>query len=128
MNYRMIHRCRDAFPMRLMCRCVQVSASGYYGWATRPPSARAQENARLVARMRDLHTEHDSVLGSPRMWEELRYAGERCGRHRGARLMRRAGMHSVPQRRQWQSKSSGTLPVGTRNLVERDFTAAAPNT
>jgi len=92
MKFRMIQRCRDAFPIRLMCRYLRVSARGYYGWATRPPSARAQENARLVVRMRDLHTQHDGVIGSPRMWEELRYAGERCGRHRVARLMRCAGL------------------------------------
>ena len=47
----------------LMCRCSRVSASGYYGWATRPPSAHAHENARPVARMRDLHIEHDGVKG-----------------------------------------------------------------
>ncbi|MET0515182.1 MAG: IS3 family transposase [Nitrospiraceae bacterium] len=128
MKFRMIQQCRDAFPIRLMCRCLRVSASGYYGWATHPPSARAQENGRLVARMRDLHTQHDGVLGSPRMWEELRYAGERCGRHRVARLMRRAGLQGVPQRRRWRTKPSGTPPAGTRNHLERDFTAPAPNT
>ena len=75
-----------------MCRCLRVSPSGYYGWATRPPSARAQENARLLARIRQLHADQDGVVGSPRIWEDLRYAGERCGRHRVARLMRRAGL------------------------------------
>jgi len=128
MKFRMIQRCRTAFPIRLMCRCLRVSASGYYGWATRPPSVRAQANAQLWARMRDLHTQHDGVIGSPRMWEELRYAGERCGRHRVARLMRRAGLQGVPQRRRWRTKSSGTPPAGTRNYLERDFTAPAPNT
>lgn len=49
MKYRMIQRCREAFPIRLMCRCLRVSASGDYGWATRPPSARTQANARLLA-------------------------------------------------------------------------------
>ena len=49
MKYRMIQRCRESFPIRMMCRCLRVSSSGYYGWATRPPSARAQENARLLA-------------------------------------------------------------------------------
>lgn len=111
-----------------MCRCLRVSASGYYGWATRRPSRRTAENARLVRRMRELHTEHDGVIGSPRMWEELRYTGERCGRHRVARLMRRAGLQGVPQRRRWRRKTSGAPPAGTQNHLERDFTATAPNT
>lgn len=128
MKYRMIERCREAFPIRLMCRCLRVSPSGYYGWVTRPLSVRAQENARLVSRMRALHTEHDGVLGSPRMWEELRSAGERCGRHRVARLMRRAGLQGVPQRRRWRRKTAGLPPAGTQNYLERDFTATAPNT
>lgn len=128
MKYRMIERCREAFPIRLMCRCLRVSPSGYYGWVTRPLSVRAQENARLVRRMRALHTEHDGVLGSPRMWEELRSAGERCGRHRVARLMRRAGLQGVPQRRRWRRKTAGLPPAGTQNYLERDFTATAPNT
>jgi putative transposase len=128
MKYRMIDCCREAFPIRLMCRCLRVSASGYYGWATRPPSMRTTENARLVSRMRDLHTKHDGVIRSPRMWEELRYAGERCGRHRVARLMHRAGLQGVPQRRRWRRKASGFPPAGTQNLVARDFTATAPNT
>jgi putative transposase len=128
MKFRMIQRCRDAFPIRLMCRCLRVSASGYYGWTTRLPSARTTENARLLARMRDLHTQHEGVLGSPRMWEELRYAGERCGRHRVARLMRHAGLQGVPQRRRWRRKASGLPPAGTQNHLERDFTATTPNT
>ena len=128
MTYRMIPRCRPAFPIRLMCRCLRVSPSGYYGWATRPPSARAQENARLLARIRGLQADQDGVVGSPRMWEDLRDAGERCGRHRVARLMRRAGLQGLPQRRRWQKKPAGVRPHGTRNHLERDFTAAVPNT
>jgi len=105
-----------------------VSASGYYGWAARVPSARTQENARLLTRIRQLHADSDGVIGSPRIWEDLRYAGERCGRHRVARLMRRAGLRGVPQRRRWRTKPSGTPPAGIRNHLERDFTATAPNT
>jgi len=108
MTYRMIQRCRTAFPIRMMCRCLRVSPSGYYGWATRPPSGRAQENARLLVRIHQLHAEHDGVVGSPRIWEDLRYAGERCGRHRVARLMRRAGLQGVPQRRQHGARSCGS--------------------
>lgn len=124
----MIPRCRTAFPLRLMCRCLRVSASGDYSWATRGPSARTQENARLLTRIRQLHADSDGVIGSPRIWEDLRYAGERWGRHRVARLMRRAGLRGLPQRRRGRTKPSGTPPAGTRNHLERDFTATAPNT
>jgi putative transposase len=124
----MIQRCRDAFPIRMMCRCLRVSPSGYYGWSTRTPSARAQENVRLLERICVLHADHDGVVGSPRIWEDLRYEGERCGRHRVARLMRRAGLQGVPQRRRWRAKRSRTPPAGTRNHLERDFSAAEPNT
>lgn len=128
MKYRMIHRCREAFPIRLMCRCLRVSSSGYYGWVTRPPSARAQANARLLARIRVLHADQDGVVGSPRLWEDLRYAGERCGRHRVARLMRQAGLQGIPQRRQWRKKPGGARPAGTQNHLARNFQATAPNT
>ena len=128
MKYRMIQRCREAFPIRLMCRCLRVSPSGYYGWMTRPPSRRTQENTRLLARIRALHTDQDGVVGSPRMWEDLRHAGERCGRHRVARLMRQAGLRGIPQRRRWRTKPTGTPPPGTHNHLERDFTATTPNT
>jgi putative transposase len=67
MKYRMIQRCRDAFPIRMMCRYLQASPSGYYGWVTRPPSARAQENVQLLERIRVLHADHDGVVGSPRI-------------------------------------------------------------
>ena len=106
MKYRMIHRCREAFPIRLMCRCLRTSPRGYYGWVTREPGAHAQENARLLTRIRQLHAEADGVSGSPRICEDLRDAGERCGRHRVARLMRRAGLRGVPQRRRWRTKPS----------------------
>ena len=48
--------------------------------------------------------------------------------HDGVRLMRRAGLQGVPQRRQWRKRPSGTRPRGTRNHLNRDFTATAPNT
>jgi putative transposase len=128
MKYRMIQRCRDAFPIRMMCRCLRVSASGYYGWSTRQPSARARDNARLLERIRALHADSDGVLGSPRIWEDLRYEGERCGRHRVARLMRSADLRGVPQRRQWCKKPSGEPPDDTHNHLQRDFSAAQPNT
>lgn len=128
MKYRMIQCCREAFPVRMMCRCLRVSVSGYYDWVDRKPSARAQDNLRLLERIRALHAQSDGVLGSPRIWEDLRYEGERCGRHRVARLMRCAELQGVPQRRQWRKKASGERPGDTHNHLQRDFSAEQPNT
>jgi putative transposase len=124
----MIERCREAFPVRLMCRCLRVSASGYYGWRARPASRRKQANERLLVRIRSLHAESDGVFGSPRMWEELRYLGEPCSRNRVARLMRDDGLRGIPQRRRWRTKRTGTRPDHVQNHLARDFTADEPNT
>lgn len=128
MRYRMIERCRDAFPIRLMCRCLKVSPSGYYGWRERPLSARAQDNQRLVERIQVLHTESDGVLGSPRIWEELRYAGETCSLNRVARLMQAHAIQGIPQRTRWRKKPVNQRPSDVINHLERDFAADAPNT
>ncbi len=124
----MMERCRDAFPVRLMCRCLRVSPSGYYGWRDRPASRRKQANRRLLVRIRNLHAESDGVFGSPRMWEELRYLGEPCSRNRVARLMRENGLRGIPQRRRWRTKPTGPRPDHVQNHLARDFTADQPNT
>ena len=124
----MMDRCRDAYPVRLMCRCLRVSPSGYYGWRDRPASRRTQANRRLLVRIRSLHAESDGVFGSPRMWEELRFLGESCSRNRVARLMRDSGLRGIPQRRRWRTKPSGTRPDHVQNHLARDFTADQPNT
>ena len=69
----MIERCRDAFPIRMMCRNLKVSPSGYYDWRDRPLSARARDNRRLLVRIRSLHADSDGVLGSPGIRDDLRH-------------------------------------------------------
>ena len=120
-------RCRDQFPVRLMCRCLRVSPSGYYAWRGRKPSARALEDYRLLERMRTLHEQSDGVFGSPRMWEELRYEGETCSKNRVARLMKADGLRGVPQAKRWRKKPSGDRPSGVANHLERDFQSDEPN-
>jgi putative transposase len=124
----MIDRCRQSFPVRMMCRCLKVSSSGYYDWRSRRPSSRAQDNERLATRIRLLHQQSDGVLGSFRIWKDLRDAGETCSLNRVARLMRIHQLRGIPQKRRWRHKLSGNRPVGIGNMLERDFTAAAANT
>jgi putative transposase len=123
-----IQRCRSEYPVKLMCRCLNVCTSGYYAWTTRGPSVRARANRRRVDRMREIHAESDRVIGAPRRHETLTYEGERVGRHRVARLMAADGLYGLPQCRRWRRKASGRRPVPVGNHVNRDFSAAEPNT
>jgi putative transposase len=126
-KYRFIERCRDAFPIRMMCRLLKVSPSGFYDWRTRPRSARAQANERLLQRIRILHSASDGVLGRRRIREDLVEAGERCSPNRVGRLMHKANLKGVPQRKQWRKKPSGTRPDSVDNHLARDFEAQGPN-
>ena len=59
-----------------MCRCLRVSASGYYAWEQRLPCARDVDNARLLGRIRELHEDSRQTIGAPRMQEDLVAEGE----------------------------------------------------
>ncbi len=63
MKYRMIQRCRNAFPIGMMCPIFAGLAQRVLWLDDRPPSARAQENVR--ERIRVLYADHDGVVGSP---------------------------------------------------------------
>ena len=128
MRDRMIERCRDAFPLRMMCRSLRVSPSGYYAWRGRPLSRRAQANVELLEQIRALHEDSDGVMGAPRIWEDLQYGGVRCSKNRVARLMRAHGLRGIPARKRWRKKASGKRPTGIQNHLARDFQASAPNT
>ncbi len=128
MKYQTIRRCRNEYPVGLMCRCLNVSTSGFYEWLRRPPSARAKDNQRLLGKIREIHAESDGILGSPRMHERLRYEGETASLNRVARLMASDGLYGVPQRRRWRKKVSLPRPGHVRNHLQRDFAALEPNT
>lgn len=123
----MIERCRDTFPVRMMCRLLKVSASGYYDWRTRKPSPRHQDNARLSRKIHQLHQASDGVYGSPRIWEDLQYDGEACSLNRVARLMKANNLAGIPAIKRWRKKQSGPRPESVLNHLERDFKAAQPN-
>lgn len=126
MRYEAIRRHRDQYPIRLMCRCLKVSPSGFHGWASRSASARDQDNARLLVKIREHHAASDGVMGAPRMHEVLGYEGETASLNRIARLMRENGLyalHGYRIRHLPAAKPHVLIP----NLLQRQFTVSKPN-
>lgn len=95
MRYETIKRHRSEYPIRLMCRCLKVSHSGFHDWTRLTPSARARHNARLLQKFENHHTDSDGVMGASRMYETLGYEGETASLNRVARLMSSAGLSVV---------------------------------
>ena len=127
MRYLCIDRCRDQYPIRMMCRVLKVSKSGYYAWRTRPESARAKTDRELTRVIQRLHGESNGVYGSPKIREELKDEGYHYGRHKVARLMRIAGLRGCPKRRfRVTTKRDPSHPVAN-NLLAQDFATDAPN-
>ncbi|MCP4208905.1 MAG: IS3 family transposase [Shimia sp.] len=116
------------FETKIMCRVMGVSESGYYAWRQRPPRGRAQANAALVDQIRRVHRASRQTYGSPRIHAALRQQGIVCNRKRVARLMRLHGIRGCDRRkrRPHTTRSRHTHPVAA-NILQRDFTAAAPN-
>jgi len=67
MRYRFIRDHREAFPVGLMCRILEVGRSGFYAWLSRPESLSSRENRRLVVEIKILHQESRRTYGSPRV-------------------------------------------------------------
>jgi putative transposase len=115
------------FRVRAMCRVLGVSASGYYAWVGRRPSGRAQEDERLAARIRTLHTLSRGTYGAPRIWEDLAEEGVHISRKRIARLMRALGLQGVSRRRGVHTTRRNPDAQPAPDMVDRDFAASGPN-
>lgn len=128
MSFQFIHDHAGRWLIRLMCRVLEVSASGYYAWRNRPQSARARANRALLAEVRRLHGEHHGRYGSPRMHAALCAQGRTASRGRVARLMRRHGIRALAGRRfrPCTTDSRHHLPIAP-NLLKQEFAASAPN-
>lgn len=115
------------FPVRTMCRLLRVSPSGFYAWRKRPPSARAQQDAVLLAEIRVSHARSDETYGAPRILADLQERNHQVGQKRVARLMRAHGIRGVSRRRGTRTTRPGPDETAASDLVRREFTAVAPN-
>jgi putative transposase len=110
-----------------MCAMFAIERSGYYAWLKRKPSKRHRANDELDKKIIQLFNDHKNRCGSPRITKDLHEAGESCSKNRVARRMKHLNLYAKPKRKfRVTTDSKHNLPVAA-NLLNRDFTASAPN-
>lgn len=98
----MIKEGSSQFSLRLMCRVLSVSASGYYAWLNRKPSKRAKSDKELSKKIKTIFDDEKSRVGAPRITRRLRKEGELVSKNRVARIMREQG---------WRAKAAKKFKV-----------------
>jgi putative transposase len=120
---------RDEFGVEPICRALEVAPSTYYEVKRRQrdPSARALRDSELTQRIRKVHTENFGVYGVRKMWWQLRREGVDVARCTVERLMKKAGLRGAIRGRKRRTTIPDGLAERARDLVDRNFKAAAPN-
>jgi putative transposase len=108
-----------------MSRLLQVSRSGYYAWATRPPSARSIQDVEIVRRIQAVHAQSRGTYGAPRVHAELVAEGRHIACKRVARLMRAKGLQGVSRRKWTTTTKRNRGEAVAPDLVKRDFRVGA---
>jgi len=124
---------KGEFGVEPICRAlssaqVKIAPSSYYAARSRPPSARARRDAHLAGEIARVHRENYGVYGARKVWRQLRREGIAAARCTVERLMGQAGLAGAVRGRSRRTtvpaRAAAARPA---DLLERDFTAAAPN-
>ena len=127
MKYRFIESNKNIFAVGTMCRVLQVSVSGYYGWTQRHESTRSKQNRELMDVIKQIHDASHKIYGSPCIAACLQEKGYQCSRRRTARLMRVLGIQSrIARKYKVTTDSQHTYPIEP-NLLDQKFSASLRN-
>jgi putative transposase len=119
---------RERFGVELLCRTLDVSASAYDQRASGESCAREVEDERLLGRIREVHEANYEAYGYRRTWKALLRAGEQVPRCQVQRLMREHAIQGAKRRgRPWRTTTPDPTAQRPADLVERDFSAEAPD-
>lgn len=126
MKFAAIEQYRETYAIRMMCRVLGVSRSGYYDWVDRPERARAWRHRTLTEKIRQVHQASRETYGAPRIRKELVESGEAVGENTVALLMQRAGI--VPKTvRKFRVTTDSRKTTPAPNRLEQQFTAGRPD-
>ena len=105
-TFRFIAAERASHNLTILCRCLEVTRSGFYAWQRRPESRHALLDRQLLTLMRAAHAESGRRYGSPRVYEDLVAQGEAVSRKRVVRLMQVDGLRGRMRKRFKQTTMS----------------------
>lgn len=118
---------KDEFGARPICRELPIAPQTYYASKTRPPSKRSVSDEQTAAEIRSIHEANYGVYGGRKVHAQLRRDGRPVARCTVERLMRREGLRGVRRSKGPRTTIPGPLADRPGDLVERRFTADAPD-
>jgi len=126
-KYAFIKNLKQIYRLVTLCRVLGVTTQGYYAWSKRRPSTRKQQDEMLSAKICISFAQSKGRYGSPRIHDDLRDQGIRCGRKRVARLMQEQELRAKAARKYKATTDSSKTKDIAPDLVQRNFKASAPN-
>ncbi|MCI0344767.1 MAG: IS3 family transposase [Chloroflexi bacterium] len=124
---RYIDEQRARWGVEPICRTLAIAPSSYYAAKVRPPSARAVSDATLADIVARVHRANFGVYGIRKVWKSLRRLGVDAGRDQVGRIMRSIGLQGVTRTKRVRTTRPATIDQRPADLVERVFSAPAPN-
>jgi putative transposase len=124
---------REQFGVEPICRTlsaagVPIAPSTYYAARSRPHSARDRRDEALAGEIARVHEENFGVYGARKVWHQLRREQVAVARCTVERLMRAGGLAGAVRGRTRRTTIPAEAAAGRpADLLERDFTAPAPN-
>ena len=126
MRYAFIKDNSDSWPVRWLCKMLDVHPSGYYAWHNQPHSKRHKANQRLIGLIKQFWLESGGVYGYRKLHSDLRDVGEACGINRVYRLMRSEGLKAQVGYRRPRHRG-GDSHIVVPNRLQRQFNPMAPD-
>ncbi len=124
---------RDQFGVELICRILRAAIPGFLtargcrAARVRPASDREIRGEQLIADLRTVYKKNFSVYGVKKMHAAMKRRGWQVGREQTRRLMRKAGLRGVQRGKPVFTTVTDPADQRPADLVNREFTAAAPN-
>ncbi len=125
---RYIDEHRDTFGVEPICQVLAIAPSTYYAARSRPPSARAVRDEELKVEISPRPCRRTSgSTASRKVWRQLRREGVEVGRDRVGRLMDELGLAGATRSKRVRTTVSAPVAERPADLVDRVFSAAAPD-